>query len=123
MNSAVFATLHESFPGALPGNILMSRLCAVLRSHGLNPDNTIYGQSICPDEINNEKGDLASLMQDHYGECFPMGGIGGMPFVGKTGFTAFSHHVPESGHVLILFGPHVAISESGELGKYRRKGQ
>ena len=24
-----------------------------------------------------------------------MGGIGGAPFVGKTGFTAFSHHVAD----------------------------
>jgi hypothetical protein len=43
--------------------------------------------------------------------------------VGKTGFTAFSHHVPDDGHVVILFGPHVAISEAGELGKYLRHGQ
>ena len=62
---------------------------------GLTPQNTIYGQSICPDEINNEKGDLASMMGDYWGECFPLGGIGGAPFVGKTGFAAFSHHVPE----------------------------
>ena len=79
---------------------------------GLTAENTIYGQSICPDEINNEKGDLATLMADHWGECFPMGGIGGAPFVGKTGFGAFSHHVPDDGHIIILFGPHIAISDS-----------
>ena len=90
---------------------------------GLTAENTIYGQSICPDEINNEKGDLATLMADHWGECFPMGGIGGAPFVGKTGFGAFSHHVPDDGHIIILFGPHIAISDEGELGKYLREGQ
>ena len=90
---------------------------------GLTAENTIYGQSICPDEINNEKGDLATLMADHWGECFPMGGIGGAPFVGKTGFGAFSHHVPDDGHIVILFGPHIAISDGGELGKYLREGQ
>ena len=75
-----------------------------------------------------------------------MGGIGGAPFVGKTGFAAFSHHVPDDGHVLILFGPHVGVreprkwsgpvvdsrladaalrqvSEAGVVGKYCRKGQ
>ena len=62
-------------------------------------------------------------MTDYWGECFPMGGIGGAPFVGKTGFMAFSHHVPQDGHVVILFGPHIAISEAGELGKYLRIGQ
>ena len=52
-----------------------------------------------------------------------MGGIGGAPYVGKTGFMAFSHHVPDDGHVLILFGPHVGISKSGEVGKFHRLGQ
>jgi hypothetical protein len=83
----------------------------------------IYGQSICPDEINNEKGDLACLMKDYWGSCFPMGGIGGAPYVGRTGFMAFSHHVPDDGHVVILFGPHVAVSAEGEIGKYLRIGQ
>eukprot|EP00326_Haptolina_ericina_P037090 CAMPEP_0181231402 /NCGR_PEP_ID=MMETSP1096-20121128/35081_1 /TAXON_ID=156174 ORGANISM="Chrysochromulina ericina, Strain CCMP281" /NCGR_SAMPLE_ID=MMETSP1096 /ASSEMBLY_ACC=CAM_ASM_000453 /LENGTH=182 /DNA_ID=CAMNT_0023325429 /DNA_START=8 /DNA_END=553 /DNA_ORIENTATION=+ len=62
-------------------------------------------------------------MASYWGECFPMGGIGGAPFVGKTGFGAFSAHVPDDGHVFILFGPHVAISESGEIGKHLRIGQ
>merc|ERR1711933_207966 len=63
------------------------------------------------------------MLGEYWGKCFPMGGIGGPPFVGKTGFAAFSHHVPEGGHVLILFGPHIAISAEGELGKYLRDGQ
>jgi len=62
-------------------------------------------------------------MKDYWGEVFPMGGIGGAPFVGKTGFNAFAHHVPDGGHVLVLFGPHVAVSAAGELGKYARVGQ
>jgi len=52
-----------------------------------------------------------------------MGGIGGAPYVGKTGFMAFSHHVPDDGHVMVFFGPHVAVSEDGQLGKYKRIGQ
>lgn len=31
--------------------------------------------------------------------------------------------VPDNGSIIILFGPHIAISASGELGKYRRQGQ
>merc|ERR1719487_2484905 len=54
---------------------------------------------------------------------FPLGGISGAPFSGKTGFEAFSTHVPHNGNVLVLFGPHVAISEAGEVGKYLRAGQ
>merc|ERR1712217_87661 len=54
---------------------------------------------------------------------FPVGGIGGAPYVGKTGFFAFSHHVPENGNVLVLFGPHVGITDTGEVGKCLRYGQ
>lgn len=31
--------------------------------------------------------------------------------------------VPDNGHVFILFGPHIGISDSGELGKCLRLGQ
>jgi len=123
IGSPVYDTLHRCFPGAIPGSVVLDRTIDAVRPFGMDPENTLYGQSICPDEINNEKGDLSSLMIDHWGEVFPMGGIGGVPFVGKTGFSAFSHHVPTEGHLLILFGPHIAISSSGELGKYMREGQ
>ena len=118
-----FETLHRCFPGALPGTAMVRRTASALSSIGITPENAIYGQSICPDEINNEKGDLATMMVEHFGSCFPMGGIGGAPFCGKTGFMAFSHHVPDDGHVVVLFGPHIAISDEGELGKYLRDGQ
>merc|ERR1712039_624623 len=52
-----------------------------------------------------------------------MGGISGAPFVGKTGFAAFSHHVPANGHVVVLFGPHIGFSPEGEAGKFLRRGQ
>eukprot|EP00927_Polykrikos_kofoidii_P047924 TRINITY_DN42200_c0_g2_i1.p1 TRINITY_DN42200_c0_g2~~TRINITY_DN42200_c0_g2_i1.p1 ORF type:complete len:597 (-),score=46.07 TRINITY_DN42200_c0_g2_i1:312-2102(-) len=122
-DSECFATLHEAFPGAMPGHALMLRATGVLKSLGIRSDNTLYGQSICPDEINNEPGDLASIMRAYFGNCFPMGGIGGAPYCGKTGFGAFSSHVYDGGHIVILFGPHIAISESGELGQYLRTGQ
>merc|ERR1712107_455386 len=85
--------------------------------------NTILGTSVCPDEINNESTDLSVIMQDHWGEVFPMGGISGAPFTGKTGFKAFSSHVADEGHIIVMFGPHVAISETGEVGMCLRAGQ
>ena len=45
-------TLHRCFPGALPGHAVLQRSSDVLQRYGLTPENTIYGQSICPDEIN-----------------------------------------------------------------------
>jgi len=124
LNSPCFHALHRSFPGALPGQVVHSRIRAALEDkYGFTPENTLFGVSICPDEINNEKGSLADLLREYWGEVFPLGGISGAPFVGKTGFKAFSHHVPDDGNVLVLFGPHVAVSEAGEVGKYLRPGQ
>lgn len=121
--SACWRGLHENFPGSLPAQAILARTVETLTPFGLNPENTLYGQSLCPDEINHVKGGLSSLMAEYWGGCFPLGGIGGPPFVGRTGFGAFSHHVPDEGHVLVMFGPHVAVSESGEVGKVLRPGQ
>mmetsp|Transcript_47757 Transcript_47757/g.120380 ORF Transcript_47757/g.120380 Transcript_47757/m.120380 type:complete len:691 (-) Transcript_47757:422-2494(-) len=121
--SPVYRTMHTYFPGALPGQAVHERLVKVLERFGFDTDNTILGTSVCPDEINNEATDLPVLMQDYWGEVFPMGGISGAPFTGKTGFKAFSSHVAEEGHIMVVFGPHVAISETGEVGMCLRKGQ
>jgi hypothetical protein len=43
--------------------------------------------------------------------------LAGIPFTGKTGFTAFSHHIPDNGNLFVLFAPHVGISKSGRIGK------
>merc|ERR1712008_70265 len=48
---------------------------------------------------------------------------GGIPFVGKTGFTAFSHHVPDNGNLLVVYAPNIGISPNGEVGKLLRDGQ
>jgi len=119
----VYQTMQTYFPGALPGMAVHERLVQVLERYGFDNDNTILGTSVCPDEINNEATDLPVLMQDYWGEVFPMGGISGAPFTGKTGFKAFSSHVADEGHIIVMFGPHVAISETGEVGKCLRDGQ
>jgi len=118
-----YKALHDHFPGALPGPAVKHRVDHLLQQHGMTPDNTLFGTSICPDEINNMRGTLANGLKDYWGAVFPMGGISGVPFSGKTGFAAFSHHVPDDGNILVLFGPHVGISLAGELGKCERKGQ
>ncbi|QEH38916.1 hypothetical protein OJF2_75260 [Aquisphaera giovannonii] len=54
---------------------------------------------------------------------FILGGLDGYPFVGKTGIGAFSHHVPEGGAALMFVGPHVGITDDGQVGKVVRPGQ
>ena len=87
------ASLNRCFPGAYPGSVLHKTISQLLKAEGLTPENTIYGHSICSDEINNENGSMAKLFAQYWGfngTYFPLGGIGGAPFVGKTGFGAFS---------------------------------
>jgi len=62
-------------------------------------------------------------MRERYGEVFPLGGLAGLPFTGKTGWGAFSHHVPENGNIMVLYAPHVGISSDGKVGTVHRHGQ
>jgi len=124
-HSKCFETLHTHFPGSIPGRVVHSRSLDVLEQEPFNctPENTLYGNSVCPDEINHMPGGLPEVMKDYWGKCFPLGGISGAPFSGKTGFGAFSAHVPKDGNIIVLFGPHVGISEEGVIGKHLRQGQ
>ena len=57
------------------------------------------------------------------GKCFYMGGLAGIPFIGKVGYNAFTSHMPAGGNLVILFSPHVGITKDGEFGKFNRSGQ
>jgi len=119
----VCAEVEKFFPGAMTGIDVMRKAHKALKNYGVNRDNTLYGQSVCSDEINGDRGHLPALMTEYYGRTFNLGSIGGLPHVGTTGFGAFSHHVPDNGNVLIVFGPHIGFSIDGEAGKFLRRGQ
>ncbi|CAK0864150.1 unnamed protein product, partial [Prorocentrum cordatum] len=124
IDSLAYDTMMREFPKSLPAISVFERSRLFLtQNFGMTPDNTILGTSICPDEINNLEGGVASLAKKYWGEVFTLGGLGGVPSVGKTGWGAFSHHAPEDGSIFVVYGPHVGISDIGEVGKYNRKGQ
>jgi len=122
-NPGVVHMVGLAFPGAMPSHELFKKATKVLTHHKAMPHNTIYGQSICSDEINNEQRQISTMFTNYFGTVFPMGGIGGAPYVGRTGFAAFSAHVPDNGHVFVLFGPHIGFSPQGGPGKFLRIGQ
>jgi len=122
-NPGVVFVVERTMPGAVSSYELFPKVLKSLQPFNIKPKNTIYGQSICSDEINNEKGQISTLLSNYYGKVFPMGGIGGAPYVGRTGFGAFSAHVPDNGHVFVLFGPHIGFSPSSEAGQFLRIGQ
>ena len=81
----------------------------VLKHLGCDGQNTLFAQSLCPDEINHAKHDLADIFHDYMGEVFHLSGLAGVPFTGKTGFGAYSHHVSEGKQAFFL------IHHSGSL--------
>ena len=56
------------------------------------------------------------------GKAFYMGGLAGIPFVGKVGYNAFTSHMPKGGNLVILFSPHIGVTPDGTFGKFRRDG-
>ena len=73
--------------------------------------------------MNTLPGELVDIFQRRWGENFALGGLAGLPFAGKSGFSAFSHHVPEQGKAFILVAPHVGVEVDGKVGKLQRLNQ
>ena len=96
-----------------------------LSAMGFTGENTLFADSSCPDEINHDDPDedVTALFARRWGEMFPLGGLAGFPFTGKTGWGAFSAHCPKDGNIVIMFAPHVGIDNEGVVGKADRDGQ
>merc|ERR1719277_479388 len=123
VTSPCYESIYRWFPKAMPATPVFERSKLFINRLGMAPGNTLFGSSLCPDEINNKKDGTLDQMTKYWGEQFPLGGLGGVPLVGRTGWGAFSHHVPENGNIFVIYGPHVGVSESGEVGKTLRPGQ
>lgn len=111
------------FPTAILSGDLDKAVFKTLGTRGFTPENTLFGHSVCSDEINNRKEQLIPLMINRWQEGFSLGGLGGLPFAGKSGFGAYLHHVPDNGKLLIMFAPHVGIDSDGNVGGLQRDGQ
>jgi hypothetical protein len=109
--------IEANFPGAAHQSVILSAVNKTLKTH--NFQHILFATSCCPDEINR---DLDDYEGSSMGRPFCMGGLAGFPFVGKTGFGAFMHHVAENGIMLIICASHVGVHENGEIGKLRRLG-
>mmetsp|Transcript_13598 Transcript_13598/g.20700 ORF Transcript_13598/g.20700 Transcript_13598/m.20700 type:complete len:328 (+) Transcript_13598:194-1177(+) len=114
---------QRQFKGAITSEEIVDKVRSTIAPLGYTPENTLFAQSVCPDEINHEEGDVTDMFTKYLGEVFHMGGLAGVPFTGKTGFGAFSHHVPDDGHCFVLMAPHIGVDDAAHLGKYSRIGQ
>ncbi|MEL6674956.1 MAG: hypothetical protein AAFR61_22300 [Bacteroidota bacterium] len=87
--------------------------------HKLDISKVLMATSVCSDDINIPSTTFFNVL---FGP-FIMGGLGGIPFVGQTGMTAFAHHVPDEGSAFIFYGPHIGVTLEGDLGKMYRPRQ
>ena len=87
--------------------------------HELDISRVLMATSVCSDDINVPSTTFFNVL---FGP-FIMGGLGGLPFSGQTGMTAFAHHIPDDGSAFIFYGPHIGITLDGELGKMYRPRQ
>jgi hypothetical protein len=87
--------------------------------HQIDISKALMATSVCSDDINVPSTTFFNVL---FGP-FIMGGLGGLPFAGQTGMTAFAHHIPDQGSAFIFYGPHIGITLDGELGKMYRPRQ
>jgi Limiting CO2-inducible proteins B/C beta carbonyic anhydrases len=107
------------YPDARKASVLVEAfLWYTKRTIGVGEERIALLSSVCSDDLNS-----VELPDTDMVGPFLLGGLDGYPFVGKTGLGAFSHHVPEHGAALLFFGPHVGITDAGQVGRVVRPGQ
>lgn len=119
-----FATACAThFPGTRPADDYVAATVAAARAHGFRRDNSLACIGLCRDEMSRP---LRHALQDVWGEAFDLGGLGGMLFLGRTGFRAAHGHAPiEGGRERYVYYamPHIALGAQGEIGVCRRPGR
>ncbi len=114
-------TIPKHYPSAIRITELETKIITDLVHKKLDLKSTIWATSFCSDEVNNMFAPFYDLFAGP--GPFMMGGLSGLPFSGITGMKAFLSHAPTEGAVLILYGPHIGISEDGKMGRVNRQNQ
>ncbi|MGY6276334.1 hypothetical protein [Methylomonas sp. MgM2] len=128
--SSIEPLIKKHYPNATTESEFIEKLWGVLKQHErIDLSKVLLANSVCADDIIPlHESDIPSIksekkLKKHFLGPFSMGGLAGLPYSGITGLLTVAHHVPEGGSVLFAFGPHIGISDRGELGKLFRPGQ
>lgn len=112
--------VYKKFPMAMNARDTSIHFLGILKQkHRFDISRMLMATSVCSDEINKPSASFFNVLNGP----FIMGGLGGIPFSGVTGMTAFAHHIPDEGSALIFYGPHIGLGESGKPGLVCRLGQ
>lgn len=95
--------VREHYPSALDTRDTSIKYLGLLQNgHTIDISKMLMATSLCSDDINIPSTSFFSVV---LGPFF-LGGLGGLPFSGTTGLTAFAHHIPDKGAAFIFYGPH-----------------
>ena len=112
--------VKEYFPNAMDAKDTSIHYLGKMQiDHDINVSKVLMATSVCSDDINVPSTTFFNVL---FGP-FVMGGLGGLPFAGQTGMTAFAHHIPDEGSAFIFYGPHIGLTLDGDLGKMYRPRQ
>jgi hypothetical protein len=116
---AITKKVTAYYPNAKSGDdITESYLTLLEKEYNSDLKKMLFATSVCSDDVN-----VSTDFRRVLSRPFTMGGLGGLPYSGFTGMVAFSHHIPDGGDAFIFYGPHIGITDEGELGRMRRIGQ
>lgn len=119
MNDSIERHIKKHYPKAETGAYITEKYLTYLsEQYQEDLKKMLFATSVCADDIN-----VSTDFRRVLTRPFTLGGLGGIPFAGFTGMVAFSHHIPDNGSAFIFYGPHIGITDAGELGKMRRPGQ
>lgn len=112
--------VRQHFPNAMDAkDTSIHYMGRIQTEFGIDISKVLMATSLCSDDINVPSTTFFNVL---FGP-FVMGGLGGLPFAGTTGMTAFAHHIPDHGAAFIFYGPHIGITLDGVLGKMYRPRQ
>lgn len=114
--------IKNIYPDAQKGDEVTSQCIEkLINEHQFDSKKTILGTSVCSDEIVRSATNFRTYLGNP--NPFLLGGLAGFPFTGLTGFKAFAAHIPDDGFAIIEYGPHIGISDTGQMGMVVRDGQ
>ena len=118
----VMTTVEQHYPGAMEETAFVETTATTLAGIGFTPDNTLPVVAVCRDEI---CGSFTAAVQNKWGNFFALGGLAGLPFGGKTGMGAASHHAPDiydRERFIVYAMAHIGFGPEGEVGGCVRPG-
>lgn len=115
--------LRKEFPDAVPLDEFISTVRVTTSELGITPERTLALVGTCRDE---EAAGLVAAIETKWGRSFRITSLGGVSFMGRSGWRAAFGHIPDAtdrGALLVVCAPHIGISDAGEVGRMNRRGQ